>query len=554
MHTKLSGPTYKAIIALTARLLEQHKAEIDALNVYPVPDGDTGTNMMLTMAAAVEEAEKVTVDSLSAVAEAVALGSLMGARGNSGVILSQLFRGFSRAVTGLEQADGAQVAAALQEGVRTAYQAVMKPVEGTILTVAREAAQAALSVAGDGGDLPQIMRAALEEARRSLERTPELLPVLKEAGVVDAGGQGLLCFFEAAMKVLTGEVTAEAPSAFPVSAGGAVTEELPALEHPYDVVVLLRTHSNAEDSLRQALADCGNSLVVIGDHRVAKVHIHTRDPARVLALVTRYGDINEAEIKDMRLQMSQTHGEAEVFPEDEHGAQQAAGSAGGADHAGALTTTGVVAVVVGDGLVEIFRSLGATAIVDGGNTMNPSTEELVRAVSECPARRVIVLPNNPNVILAAQQARQLVSKEVVVMETRSIPQGMAALMSFRPDADLEENLDQMSRAASRVRWGEVTFAVRDGHYGEMKVRKGDILGLREGELKVVGSAPTEVLLELLGLMVEDHHEIITIFHGREARTLDLADLEKRLSSSFAHCEVEVHRGGQPLYYFLVSVE
>ncbi len=572
----LTGGRLKEMVMAGYRCLTDNKEAVNTLNVFPVPDGDTGTNMCLTVAAAVREMDKMTSPGLGEVVKALALGSLMGARGNSGVILSQLFRGLSRSLQDRRTASPLQFAWAMQEGVETAYKAVMKPAEGTILTVAREAAQASLAAAKKGADLEGVLSAALERGREVLEKTPEMLPVLKQAGVVDAGGAGLVFLLEGAVQGLRGALVVPGereeapllrgePEAGPaVQAGdGAAEPSEPDIVFAYDTQLLVRGAGLEVDRIRSQLEPLGDSLLVVGERTLVKVHVHTNEPDRVLAVCLAHGDLLEASVENMREQSDARRrsrvaaGAAGTVSEgsaSEEGRTSEfvapADSAPSADSA----RLGVVVVSTGDGLEAVFRNLGADVIVSGGQTMNPSTEDLLAGVESLPAEEVLLLPNNSNILMAAEQTRELTSKTVHVVPTRSIPQGIAAMVSFNRSLDGAENAVKMKRALARVKSGEVTYAVRDSKYNDIEIHEGDFIGLLDRDIVTVGSDPLTVLAGLVGRMADTETEIVTVFYGAEVTEEEAAQIEPRLSAKAPGHEIEVHRGGQPVYRYLVSVE
>ncbi len=544
----LDGRTFRRMMLAAAATLEAQKSAIDALNVFPVPDGDTGTNMSMTMASAVRELNKVTADEVGDLARAVALGSLMGARGNSGVILSQLFRGFSREAEQKATLTPGELAWCLQTGVETAYQAVMKPVEGTILTVARQAARAAVQAARRVASLDAVLEAAYREACRVLERTPDMLAVLKEAGVVDAGGQGLVAIFRGYLDAVRGvdrvETALEQPREF------AITEEMGELTYIYDTEVLLQGTSLALDELRAELEQFGDSVLVVGSESTAKVHIHTNNPGLVLERCLERGSLLEIEIKNMKeqheaIKRQRQSRSAEPEPED---------AAFFVSPPAPPREVGVVAVASGEGLCEIIRSLGAEVVINGGQTMNPSTEEIVRALEATTGAQAIVLPNNGNILLAARQAAELVAKPTHIVPTRSVPQGVAALLAMSPAADLQTNLERMHRAIERTVSGEITFAVRPSRYRDLVLNEGDVIGLVNEEILVAGEDWRKVLLELLGLTLKPEHEVLTLFYGQDITDRQAAELKEELTRTYPDLEVEIHSGGQPLYYILFSLE
>ncbi|HHY36750.1 MAG TPA: DAK2 domain-containing protein [Firmicutes bacterium] len=550
----LEGPHLRQMLLAGAALLQEKKEEINSLNVFPVPDGDTGTNMSLTMTAAVREVEKAKGE-LGSIAGALANGSLMGARGNSGVILSQLFRGFAAGLEGKVKASPLDFALALQEGVKTAYRGVMKPVEGTILTVAKEGAQAALAAARRGGDILAVLESTIRQAELTLERTPEILPVLKEAGVVDAGGKGLICILQGALLGLKGEDLAglslppEAPHPVPEGTG----EGQVALAYQYCTEFIIKGHGLDLEKIRLQLSELGDSLIAVGTGELVKIHIHTNHPGQALEIGLAQGTLHDVKIDNMAEQHREVLAAQPQEPagsEPESAPQDTAGT--GEDEA--EDGIGVIAVALGEGIAAILESLGAERVVDGGQTMNPSTEDLVRSIEKSRYNKVILLPNNKNIILAAQQAQALAEKEVVVVPSKSIPQGIAALLAFDPEADLETNGREMTAAMEGIKTGEVTYAVRDSSFNGQKIRAGDILGLLDGKLSVMGKEPAEVVLKLLAEMVEDSGEILTIYYGEGVSSTAARELADRIRETYPQCEVEVYEGGQPLYYYIVAVE
>lgn len=527
-----------------SQALHSHKAVVDALNVFPVPDGDTGTNMSLTLSSAVAEMNRKPSSGIGEVAQAVALGSLMGARGNSGVILSQLFRGMARVLDGKIAASPQELAQALREGAETAYKAVMRPVEGTVLTVVKEAAQQAMTTAQAGGDILAVWGAAQEAAHQTLARTPDLLPVLKQAGVVDAGGKGLVFVFDAGMNALHGlaEPAVTATGRQPVEF--VLTEEMADIRYPYDAQFLIKSRGMPVDELHSRLVEYGDSLLVVGSPELVRVHIHTDRPGDVLSLCLEYGSLSQIVIDNMREQHANLVS-AEASAQETPAA--AAVPAPPAD-------LGIVGVASGAGLVAVFKSLGLDQVIDGGPTMNPSTQDVAAAVSSTNAKKVIFLPNNANVILAAKQAKRLVGRRMYIVPTRNVPQGIAALLAIRQDADMGTNLKRAAKAVKGVKAGEVTYAVRKGKFDGHHISPGDVLGLLNGGIKVTGSDPCQVLFDLLEAMVTDRDELVTIFVGEKIDDDQAKMVERRVVESYGSLDVEVRRGDQELYYFIVAVE
>lgn len=546
----LTGIDLKRIITVAAQYLNESKDKVDALNVFPVPDGDTGTNMALTLSTAIRELDNLADDKISTVASAIARGSLMGARGNSGVILSQFFRGFSDGLANLTEATGRQLAEAFDMASQTTYKAVMKPVEGTMLTVGRELAAACLEATAEQELTPiEVWALAVEAGRKSLANTPNILPILKQAGVVDAGGEGLMVVFEGAFKALKGEIIEVSPvqivtSATPVKEGISRIEG--DLVNKYCTEFIIKGSNLDQEEIRATLQPLGESMLVVGDSDVVKVHIHTDRPGKVLDYCTGLGNVTEIAIDNMLLQNeSITENEnVLVFPNAPTVPPVPAEK----------KPIGLVAVVPGAGLAEIFMSLGVDKIVTGGQTMNPSTEELVNAVEEVNADAVIILPNNKNVIFAAQQVKELVDRPVEVVPTRSVPQGIGALMGFGLHLDLEENLAAMESAMEEVKTGEVTYAVRSTKAGDLEIEEHDIIGLAEGKIAVAGKSVNEVALMLLEELVDEDSSVISIYVGDNQDLADAEEFRATVEESFPDCDVEMHKGDQPLYYYIMSVE
>nr|WP_223155013.1 DAK2 domain-containing protein [Alkalibacillus aidingensis] len=545
------------MVLLGANHLSNQSQMIDSLNVFPVPDGDTGTNMNLTMTSGASEVEKVSNNHVGEVGTSLAKGLLMGARGNSGVILSQLFRGFSKSVQNKETLTTKDFAEALEAGVETAYKAVMKPVEGTILTVAKDAAKASLKVAKQSDDFIEFFEAVLTEAKKSLEHTPELLPVLKEVGVVDSGGQGLVTVYEGFLASLKGEELPQDHSApsldelvnaehHKMHQDFMETEDI---EFGYCTEFMVKFEEDKlkenpfdENEYRQALSEHGDSLLVVSDDDVVKVHIHAEYPGEVMTLGQKYGSLINIKIENMREQHTSIVGdqkEGQVKPEANTKRSPLA----------------VVTVGMGDGIKEMFESLGATVVIEGGQTMNPSTSDIVEAVNQANADHVLVLPNNKNIIMAAEQAEELADAKVKVVPTKTVPQGMSAMLALNLEASLEENHEAMSEAMQFVKTGQVTYAVRDTQIDGKDIEEGNFMGILDGSIKAVNPDQMEAIYELLLEMVDDEEdEIVTILQGAEATDEQVGLIESFIEEKFEDIEVEVHKGNQPIYSFIFSVE
>jgi DAK2 domain fusion protein YloV len=545
------GIQWKQAVAAASRWLDRHAAGINALNVFPVPDGDTGTNMTLTLQAAAKQVAGSVSHSVAEITSGMSYGALMGARGNSGVILSQVLRGFHRGLGNSETLGPAEWAAAMREAANTAYQAVLKPVEGTMLTVIREMADGA-EAAASTGDLLAVMSATVEAGRTSVERTPTLLQKLRDAGVVDAGGQGLYVIFEGILRfargasVDTGDIT---------TTGGAPLELAPDGvhvahgEYGYCTNFILVGKDLGFPQVRDWIAEHGDSAVVVGDDRLIKVHVHTEQPGEILSYVCARGNLRQVAITDMQEQH-------EEFLDMHEQAAAKAPAAPAAPSAGdpELSRIATVAVVSGSGLADIFRSMGATALVEGGQTMNPSTEELLRTIEALPHDEVIILPNNGNIIMAAKQTQALTKKRVAVVPTDTIPQGMAALVAFNYEADLETNARAMEAAAQNVETGEITTAVRQVSMNGIEIQIGDVIGLHNGTLVIAGHSNEEVAHDLLAQLEAGERELITIYYGQDVTADQAATFAEQIRAQYPDQEVEVLPGGQPFYAYIISVE
>lgn len=558
-NERLTGSSFRAMLFAAANRLHEQRKFVDSLNVFPVPDGDTGTNMSSTILAAAKEVEKSGSDSVADLAAAAARGSLMGARGNSGVILSQFFRGFADGCRGHKELDSHTLAQAIQSASDTVYKAVMKPVEGTMLTVGRFAAEGANAAAESGANVWETLEAAFREAQKGLEKTPQLLPVLREAGVVDAGGQGLVVILEGVLSVVRGEGVPDALMDVSVvdhgelEAPGGITA-LKDLKYKYCTELIVRGTDLSTDSIRAHIEDWGDSLLVVGGGDAVKVHIHTNDPGRVLTYCSTLGDMLEIGIHNMAEQNRQAVAEREANQLRSIQEFRSNHSESADPDPVELKPVGLVAVCVGRGMAEIFTSLGADEVVVGGKTMNPSTEDLVSAINRVPAESVVLLPNNKNVLFAAQQAVELAGKPVKVVPTRTIPQGISAAMAFDLDASLDENYDRMKDAADMVATGEVTYAVRSTKTGNLDINEKDIIGLADGEIRVAARSIDEVGIELLKLLVDEDKEIISIYYGEQINADEANAFLSKVEETFPDLEVELHDGGQPLYYYVFGVE
>lgn len=533
------GQDLKDLVYAGLLWLQHHQEAVNALNVFPVPDGDTGINMVLTMQSAWKEIAHSTEQHVGTIAHKVAHGALMGARGNSGVILSQVWRGMARALDGKASLTGEDLAAAMREGAQTAYKGVIRPVEGTILTVAREVAEEVTTAVKDSTDLAYLMERMVYRARDAVARTPTMLSVLAEAGVVDAGGQGLCLILEGMLRYMHEEtIMKETVSAQPqeiVEAAVAADQE-----YGYDVQFLIVGQDLDVATIRAEIDAMGESTLVVGDSNVVKVHVHVPNPGIPITYAANLGSLRDVVVEDMQAQYERfTAGKPEASPLLPSISE---------------TEIATVAVAVGEGLTRIFQSLGIAAIIPGGQTMNPSTEEILQAIESLPNQRVILLPNNKNIIMAAQQAGELSHKEVAVVPTQSIPQGIAALLAFNFQADLEENARQMARAAKEVMTGEITTATRDASLNGLTVRQGQAIGLLDDELVVAADNPEEAARQMLERMGAEDLEIVTLYFGAGVTEGEAQTLAKQLRDIAPNAEFEIHEGGQPHYFYIISAE
>jgi DAK2 domain fusion protein YloV len=532
------GRGLKRLLHFGLAWLERHHQAINALNVYPVPDGDTGTNMLLTMQSAYQEVQTSPEEDVEVIAHKVAHGALMGARGNSGVILSQIFRGFSRSLEGIQAFDTVQFASALREAAATAYKGVIKPVEGTILTVARESADTAVAAAASSDDLRYVLEHVVREARASVSRTPSLLPVLAEAGVVDAGGQGLLVILEGMLRYARGEqvdTDTDLAAAVDLHALHPDSEE----GYGYDIQFVIQGEGLNIEDIRQTIASMGDCALVVGDSRAVKVHVHSPEPGTPINYGASLGSLSRVIVENMQEQYQDFILNKSQQP---------------VPRAEPASTIGTVVVAPGQGLMNVFRSLGASVVVSGGQTMNPSTEDLFQAVESIPREEVLILPNNKNIVMAAEQAGALSQKRVRVVRTITIPQGIASLLALNYQADLDTNVEIMTQAAGAIQTAEITTAVRSVQINGIGVQEGEVIGLVNGHLKTKGAVPAQVALAALAEIGAEAYEIITIYYG-DVVTADQAQaLAKEIEGQYPDQEVEVVDGGQPHYYYILSTE
>ena len=562
---KVDGIVLRRMITAGANLLNQNRNAVDDLNVFPVPDGDTGTNMSLTALAAAREAEKISTPRVCDVAKAASGGSLRGARGNSGVILSQLFRGFAKGLEGKELAGAGDFAEAFVKAAETAYKAVMKPKEGTILTVAREVAERMMESAYDTEDVEELFRDVIAYGNTVLKQTTEMLPELKQAGVVDAGGQGLLLLLEGALvgmsateDIILADVSAERKDA--PSAAGQASGDI-AFGYCTEFFVLLpegQDPEKTEAGLKTYLPTVGDSIVVVSDENLIKIHVHSNHPGTILEKALKSGSLSNIKIENMRLQHTSMIQFSEQMPVP--GAAPAAAVPEPAEtdlpaESDQQNLVGFVAVAAGAGLSKLFDNLGVDQIIEGGQTMNPSTEDILAAVEAVPAEHVIVLPNNKNIVLAAQQAAELcTTKTVHVLPTTSVPQGLSAMVNYSPLQGVEENLETLANVLQLVRTGQVTYAVRDTVIDDKTIAQGDILCMLDGEIEVVSQELQQGARSLIDIMALDGAELFSIYYGEDASEQSAQALATYMREVYPDVEVEVYDGGQPLYYYLFSAE
>ena len=559
--SKITENEFRKMIAVSSNRLNNNAEFINSLNVFPVPDGDTGTNMSLSFASGAKYVSESTSSSVGELSQALAKGLLMGARGNSGVILSQVFRGFSKNAAAKTELTPADLADALVAGVQTAYKAVMKPQEGTILTVARKAAEAATKTAKTSDDCVEVMEAAYEAAEAALKTTPDLLPVLKEVGVVDSGGQGLTFVYQGFFDALSGNVRDE-QEYHPTPAD---MDDMVSAEHHKSVQSQLNTEDIQYgycteimvklgagrlvdekfdyDTFRGYLSEIGNSLLVIADDEVVKVHVHTEQPGKVLSYGQKFGSLIKVKVDNMRLQ-HETILEQDKEAEEEQQAEinQIAGD------------YGIIAVASGDGLAQLFHSVGVTQIIQGGQTMNPSTKDIVDAINATGKDKVIVLPNNKNIFLAAEQAADVADANVKVVHTRSITQGLSAMINFNKEADIDENVAAMEEVLDDVISGQVTVAVRDTTIDGQEIKKDNYMGIVDGSIKVTDPDRKQATLEMVKAMLDEDSEVITIIYGADADQAEAQAIADEIQSWDEDYEVEIHEGDQPVYPYLISVE
>lgn len=557
-----AGMLKKAFLA-GAKGLEANKEWINALNVFPVPDGDTGTNMTMTILSAAKEVAAIENPTMESLARAISSGSLRGARGNSGVILSQLFRGFTKEIKTVDVITTSVLSNAFNRATETAYKAVMKPKEGTILTVAKGIADKAAELSPEIEDIIEFAEKVLEYGEHVLSQTPEMLPVLKEAGVVDSGGQGLIQVIKGCIEGLKGKVVdidaavtplASNKSSKASNAGVGSTKEAD-IRFGYCTEFIINAEKTAdeqtEQELKNYLSSIGDSLVVVADDDIVKIHVHTNDPGLAIQKALTYGSLSRIKIDNMR----EEHQEKLIKDSEKMAAQQKAEAELKEKSKGPRKEYGFIAVSVGDGLSEIFKGIGADYIIEGGQTMNPSTEDMLEAIEKVNADTVYILPNNKNIILAAEQAKSLSEDtKVYVVPSKTVPQGITALINFVPDLTAEENMTQMTEEMSRVKTGQITYAVRNTSIDGMEITEGDIMGIGDSGMLAVGKDIEDTAMESLRKMVDDESELVTIYYGVDVKEADAEEFCEKARKEFPSCEFECQNGGQPIYYYMISVE
>lgn len=550
--TEITTVEFKQMMQIASRRLSKNAEFVNSLNVFPVPDGDTGTNMSLTFQSGAKAVNENNATTIGELAKSLAKGLLMGARGNSGVISSQIFRGFTKSIEQKSTLDANDLAQAFTSGVQTAYKAVMKPVEGTILTVAREAAQAGVETAKNTDDIAEVLQAVVTGAKKALAKTPDLLPVLKEVGVVDSGGQGLVFVYEGFLEAITGQVASDdeytptaAEMAEMVNANHHQTAQLgtEAIENGYCTEIMVKIGQGKTcdrqfnyDEFRNHLDGIGDSLLVIADDEVIKVHVHTEHPGTVMAYGQHFGELVKIKVDNMRLQHEGVIEKVQEVPVAEP------------------VDYGIIAISAGDGVADIFKGLGATYILSGGQTMNPSTQDILEAIEAANAKRVIILPNNKNIFLAAEQAATVAEIPVEIVKSKTIAQGMTALLSFNPQAEIKDNQLEMTDALEAVKSGQVTQSIRDTNIDGLEIHKDDYMGIIDGKIKVSTAKRLDAAIDMVEQMLDEDSEIVTIIIGQDGQDEEAEAISDAIMALDDALEVEIHAGGQPVYPYLIAVE
>lgn len=554
-YQKINGHDfYNMVVNASNRLLEESEY-VNALNVFPVPDGDTGTNMSATFKAAVKEIEGLNSESIAETSKKLAKGALMGARGNSGVILSQILRGISKGLEGKTEVDTVELAIAFKEGSNAAYKAVMRPTEGTILSVIRAAAEAAIDT--DVKDVVDLMEVIVTEAKIMLDKTPDLLPALKKAKVVDSGGMGLYIILKGMYDALKDDIKAEIKDIKPASAkmqGAQGTEDID-IKFGYCTEFIILADASKADKFRDEIIPMGDSQVVVGYEDVIKVHIHTNDPGAVLAKAVKLGELSKIKIDNMREEHREVLLSKEEYKEaNVDDSNHFEGEAAIEEVEQEKKKYAFVAVAMGEGITNIFKDLGVDYVIEGGQTMNPSTQDIMECISKLNADHIFVLPNNKNIIMSANQAAEISDKDVKVIPTTTIPQGITCITMFNPEVEVEENIESLKEAMGMVKTGSVTYAVRDTEMDGIEIKEGNMLGLIEGKIKKVGSSYCDVAEEVLSEMIDEESELITILYGSDVTEAEAEKFAEKIEEKYEDLDVQCYRGAQPLYYFLMSVE
>ena len=560
----IDATTLKKMFLAGAASIEAKKEFINELNVFPVPDGDTGTNMTLTIMSAVKEVNALQNPSIEELAKAISGGSLRGARGNSGVILSQLFRGFTKEIRDYKEINVTVMTNAIQKAVETAYRAVMKPKEGTILTVARGAAEKAMQLVAETDDLVTFGREVIAHMETVLENTPELLPVLKEAGVVDSGGQGLLEIVKGAYDALLGKEISFTNISVSEVSGGTTREKISTDDIKFgyctEFIIMLEKeyNMNTENEFKGYLESIGDSIVVVSDDDVVKVHVHTNDPGLAIQKALTYGSLTRMKIDNMREEHNERlnlASETKASVNKKEAVVSKASEEKSPVQNKPRKKSGFIAVSMGDGLDEIFTGLGVDYIIKGGQTMNPSTEDMLNAINEVHADNIFILPNNGNIILAAEQAKQLTEdKNIYVIPSKTVPQGITAVINFIYDKSPEENAARMAEEMKKVRSGQVTYAVRDTSIDGMEIKQGNIMGIGDKTILAVGEEIKATTFELIRKLADEDSELISLYYGEEISEGEANEMAEELMEAYPNLDIEVHYGGQPIYYYVLSVE
>lgn len=544
-YQKINGHDfYNMVVNASNRLLEESDF-VNALNVFPVPDGDTGTNMSMTFKAAVKEIENLNSESIGETSKKLAKGALMGARGNSGVILSQILRGISKGLEGKTEVDGRDLAVAFEEGSKAAYKAVMRPTEGTILSVIRAAAESVTNV--EESNVIAVMETVVTNAKIMLDKTPDLLPALKKAKVVDSGGMGLYIILQGMLDALKNDIKAEIKDVAVKSAGatGAASTEDIDIKFGYCTEFIIVGDASKAKEFQDKIENLGDSMIVVGYEDVIKVHIHTNDPGKVLSNAVQYGELSKIKIDNMR----EEHREVLALKNEETASdiQEEVAPAESKKYA-------FISVAMGDGITRVLKDLGVDYVIEGGQTMNPSTQDMMECISKLNADHIFILPNNKNIIMAAEQAAEISDKDIRVIPTKSIPQGITAITMFNYEADVDANEETLKEALEMVKTGSVTYAVRDTEVDGIEIKEGNMLGLVESKIKAVGEDYFEVAKEILESMIDEDSELITIFYGKDVDESKMEEFIAELEDKYDDFDVQCYKGDQPLYYFIMSVE